>query len=443
MIVLIEMNDNLTVKPYHLNTQSVANKLVGTMFGWRKKDSSDLQNICPYCNTPNEIGSKECKLCYYDLTVSARDQPMATPSSNESDIMTTLLGDDTLDEEEEDYAVEAVLSLDEVTIDIDQFEANGPDEEGQFEFIASSGPTLSEVQDYSTPDEVELSPDDAPKQESNFIVPEANPLDEVAEPVHTGQGSLFLDSNDSDGDFSDAVGPNQLRNMEPEIISEGLQENSVSLASAISEETNETPELPDIPDSATDLPAEITPDIPDIPEVATTDEIDDTPMVPDIPEDTLDDVTTDIEEDTPVVPDIPEDVASEATVQTPEVPDIPLDNDESMQQNDASTEVTPAPTPQFNGRIWPWPAKDAWDERQVYREVVSMLELIKTGKLTQTAQQLDNLGPHLDGNLDMLAHIGTIMRYLGREEHLQWMLKMAQTTYPSDPNVARAIAHLS
>ena len=443
MIVLIEMNDNLTVKPYHLNTQSVANKLVGAMFGWRKKDSSDLQNICPYCNTPNEIGSKECKLCYYDLTVSARDQPMATPSSTESDIMTTLLGDDKLDEEEEDYAVEAVLSLDEVTIDIDQFEANNPDEEGQFEFIASSGPTLSEVQDYSTPDEVELSPDDAPKQESNFIVPEANPLDEVAEPVHTGQGSLFLDSNDSDGDFSDAVGPNQLRNMEPEIISEGLQENSVSLASAISEETNETPELPDIPDSATDLPAEITPDIPDLPEAATTDEIEDTPMVPDIPEDTLDDVTTDIEEDTPVVPDIPEDVASEATDQTPEVPDIPLDNEESMQQNDASTALTPAPTPQFNGRIWPWPAKDAWDERQVYREVVSMLELIKTGKLTQTAQQLDNLGPHLDGNLDMLAHIGTIMRYLGREEHLQWMLKMAQTTYPGDPNVARAIAHLS
>ena len=443
MIVLIEMNDNLTVKPYHLNTQSVANKLVGAMFGWRKKDSSDLQNICPYCNTPNEIGSKECKLCYYDLTVSARDQPMATPSSNESDIMTTLLGDDTSDEEEEDYAVEAVLSLDEVTIDIDQFEANNPDEEGQFEFIASSGPTLSEVQDYSTPDEVELSPDDAPKQESNFIVPEANPLDEVAEPVHTGQGSLFLDSNDSDGDFSEAVGPNQLRNMEPEIISEGLQETSVSLASAISEESNETPELPDIPDSATDLPAEITPDIPDIPEVATTDEIEDTPMVPDIPGDTLVDVTTDIEEDTPMVPDIPEDVTSEAPDQTPEVPDIPLDNDESMQQNDASTAVTPAPTPQFNGRIWPWPAKDAWDERQVYREVVSMLELIKTGKLTQTAQQLDNLGPHLDGNLDMLAHIGTIMRYLGREEHLQWMLKMAQTTYPSDPNVARAIAHLS
>ena len=422
MIVLIEMNDNLTVKPYHLNTQSVANKLVGVMFGWRKKDSSDLQNICPYCSTPNEIGSKECKLCYYDLTVSARDQPMATPSSTESDIMTTLLGDDAVEEEEEDYAVEAVLSLDEVTIDIDQFEANNPDAEGQFEFIASTGPTLSEVQDYSTPEEVELSPDDAPKQESDFIVPEANPLDEVAEPVHTGQGSLFLDSVDSDEDFSDAVGPNQLRNMEPQVISEEAEDSNISLTSAISQEdANETPELPTILDEPSDLEVESTPEIPEIPESA----------------------SVETQDETPAIPDIPDDTSKETQEDTPEIPDVPLDAEAAVAQDDTPNDIVPAPTPQFNGRIWPWPAKEAWDERQVYREVVSMLELIKTGKLTQTAQQLDNLGPHLDGNLDMLAHIGTIMRYLGREEHLQWMLKMAQTTYPSDPNVARAITHLS
>ncbi len=423
MIVLIEMNDNLTVKPYHLNTQSVANKLVGVMFGWRKKDSSDLQNICPYCSTPNEIGSKECKLCYYDLTVSARDQPMAKPSSTESDIMTTLLGDDAVEEEEEDYAVEAVLSLDEVTIDIDQFEANNPDAEGQFEFIASTGPTLSEVQDYSKPDEVELSPDDAPKQESDFIVPEANPLDEVAEPVHTGQGSLFLDSVDSDEDFSDAVGPNQSRNMEPQVISEEAEDSNISLTSAISQEdTNETPELPTILDEPSDLEVESTPEIPEIPES----------------------VSVETQEETPAIPDIPDDTSKETQDDTPDIPDVPLDAEAAVAQDDTNpNDIVPPPTPQFNGRIWPWPAKEAWDERQVYREVVSMLELIKTGKLTQTAQQLDNLGPHLDGNLDMLAHIGTIMRYLGREEHLQWMLKMAQTTYPSDPNVARAITHLS
>ena len=423
MIVLIEMNDNLTVKPYHLNTQSVANKLVGVMFGWRKKDSSDLQNICPYCSTPNEIGSKECKLCYYDLTVSARDQPMANPTSSEFDIMTTLLGEDDTTDEEEDYAVEAVLSLDEVTIDIDQFETEGSDEGGQFDFIASSGPTLSEVQDYSKPDEVELSPDDAPEKKSEFIVPETNPLDEVAEPVHTGQGSLFMDSDDSGDDFSDTVGPNQLRNMEPQVISEDTEEVTISLASAVSqEESTETPELPDIPDDSSDMAVDSTPEIPDIPV----------------------DVTDEVPDETPVVPDIPQDVNIDSQTDTPELPDIPLDDDELTRDISAnSNEIAPAPTPQFDGRIWPWPAKDAWDERQVYREVVSMLELIKTGKLAQTAQQLDNLGPHLDGNLDMLAHIGTIMRYLGREEHLQWMLKMAKMTFPSDPNVARAITHLS
>ena len=387
MIVLIEMNYNSTVKPYHLNTQSVAYRLVGSMFGWRKKESSNVQNICPYCGTPNEIGAKECKLCYYDLTVSARDQPMATPSSAESEIMTTLLGDDTDDSQGEDYAVEAVLSLDEVTIEIDQFAADDSAEEGKFDFITSSGPTLSEVQDYADPEEVELSPEDAPESKVDFIVPESNPLEEVAEPIHTGQGSLFLDSVKSDDDFTGSVGPNKLRNMEPELLSEENQPSTVSLASAISNEVIEaTPELPDIPDDE--------------------------------------------------VSSLPDD--------TPEVPDIPIDNDgqdEAIQTSENHT--TAAPIPQFNGRIWPWPAKQAWDERQVYREVVAMLELIKTGKLTQTAQQLDNLGPHLDGNLDMLAHIGTIMRYLGREEHLQWMLKMAQTNYPNDSNVVRAIAHLS
>ena len=393
------------------------------MFGWRKKDSSDSQNICPYCTTSNEIDSTECKLCYYDLTVSARDQPMATPSSTESDIMSTLLNEDNSFDEEEDYAVEAVLSLEEVTIDIDQFEANNSDDEGQFEFIASTGPTLSEVQDYSKPDEVELSPDDAPVQKSEFIVPEANPLDEVQEPVHTGQGSLFLDSDDSDEDFSDAVGPSQSVNMAPQIISEKAEDTNISLTSALSqEETSETPELPDIFEQPSNVQIDSTPELPEIQENYSVAEI----------------------EDTPALPDIPDDINEVSQDDTPEVPDLPLDDAAAVAQGDTnSNQIVPAPKPQFNGRIWPWPAKEAWDERQVYQEVVAMLELIKTGKLTQTAQQLDNLGPHLDGNLDMLAHIGTILRYLGREEHLQWMLKMAKSTYPSDPNVTKAITHLS
>ena len=408
MIVLYEMNYNLTAKPYHLNTQCVAYRLVGTMFGRRKKGSSNLQNICPYCSTPNEIGAKECKLCYYDLTLSARDQPMATPTSTQSEIMTTLLGDDVNELQEDDYAVEAVLSLDEVTIEIDQFAAQDAESGEEFEFISSSGPTLSEVQDYQTPEEVELSPNDAPQRQNDFVVPDSNPLEEVAEPIHTGQGSLFLNQDNSDDDFSGSVGPTKLRNMEPELISETTPQTELKLTAAISQDIEtETPDLPDIFDEQSE--AKVSPPPP----------VESTPEVPDLPDD-----VDDSNDDTPDVPDLPAEQPKNSTPQSTTLP-------------------TPAPTPQFNGRIWPWPAKPAWDDRQVYREVVAMLELVKSGKLTQTAQQLDQLGPHLSNNLDMLAHIGTIMRYLGREEHLQWMLKMAQTTYPNDPNVARALTHLS
>ena len=427
MIVLIQMNYIMTVKPYHLNTLSLAVILVGNLFGWRKKDTSDEQNICPYCNTPNPLDAKECKLCYYDLDRSARDQPMATPSATESDIMLTLLEQELDEEGEDDFAVEAVLSLEDVTVEVDQFEVEDGGQDAGFDFISSSGPTLSEVQDYEIPQEVELSKDDAPSKQIDFVVPVGNPLDEVAEPVHTGQGSLFTVDSDNNEDLSGSVGPTT-ENMQPEIIEEAIPTPDIPLSAAFNTEVSTTPEVPEIPNIKQPTQAvEITPDVPEIP-----DTVDITPDVPEIP---------DSVEITPDVPEIPQsNSVTEPAVTTPEVPDIPTTNSSASQSITAPIE---APEPQHNGRIWPWPAKEAWDERQVYREVVAMLELVKTGKLTQTAQQLDNLGPHLDGNLDMLVHIGTIMRYLGREEHLQWMLKMAQITYPNDSNIAKAMTHLS
>lgn len=427
MIVLIQMNYIMTVKPYHLNTLSLALMLVGNLFGWRKKDTSDEQNICPYCNTPNPLDAKECKLCYYNLDRSARDQPMATPSATESDIMLTLLDQELDEEDEDDFAVEAVLSLEDVTVEVDQFKVEDSGQDAGFDFISSSGPTLSEVQDYEIPQEVELSKDDAPSKQIDFVVPVGNPLDEVAEPVHTGQGSLFTVDSDNNQDLSGSVGPTT-EHMQPEIIEEAIPTPDIPLSAAFNTEVSTTPEVPEIPNIEQPTQAvEITPEVPEIP-----DPVDITPEVPEIPESV---------EITPDVPEIPQsNSVTEPAVTTPDVPDIPTTNSSASQSITAPIE---APEPQHNGRIWPWPAKEAWDERQVYREVVAMLELVKTGKLTQTAQQLDNLGPHLDGNLDMLIHIGTIMRYLGREEHLQWMLKMAQITYPNDSNIAKAVTHLS
>ena len=439
------------MKPHYLNTQPLGRYWVGSMFGWRKKGSSEETNPCPYCNTPNSLEATECSLCYYNLDKSARDQPMAEPSSTQSDIMTTLLGDD-IEDEEEEHAVEAVLSLDEVTIEIDQFDVNQTDQE--FDFIKSSGPTLSEVQDYHQPEEVELDKSDAPKDNVEFDLPQFNPIEEVAEPVHTGKGGLYSadDSSENSEDFSGTVGPAEIKvNMKPEIITEAEEHTETSLASAaVNDEPVSTPDIPDFDSSEQTETIQTTTEM--------TEQQVSTPEIPDFDEE---DNSTEVQESeqsepptisTPDIPDFDEEDNSNETseaetnvaqsVSTPDIPDIP-ESDDDVQASSAGPQPNPAPKVQHGNRIWPWPAGEVWDDRQVYREVVSMLELIKTGKLTQTAQQLDNLGPHLGSNLDMLAHIGTILRYLGREEHLQWMLTMAKTVHPGDDNVSKAIAHLS
>ena len=85
------------------------------MFGRKKKDSDDVGVTCPYCGVNNPLGSEHCQQCYYALNKSARDQPTAEPSATNDEIMSLLLSDN---EEEEDAGpvVEAVLSLDDVTV---------------------------------------------------------------------------------------------------------------------------------------------------------------------------------------------------------------------------------------------------------------------------------------------------------------------------------------
>jgi len=378
---------------------------------------------------------------------------MAPPSSTDSEIMSTLLSEG-FDEFEEEDAVEAVLTLDDVTVEVDQFELSS-DEEEDFQFIDSSGPTLSETKDYQAPKEVQLEKSDAPTKDIDFVVPDSNPLEEVAEPVHTGQGSLFSVSSESDFSMEEvqnsAIGEPGKTNMEPQVINEMNEESDADLTSNAAVTKMDTPDIPEIPDSpsivstpivpeisehaqtvSTTPPQVTTPSVPDVPDMPEVPEVTSTPEIPDVPE--VPEATS-----TPEIPDVPE--VPEVT-STPEIPDVP-EKEVVKTVTDEQPKQAIAPTPQHNGRIWPWPAKQPWDERQVYREVVSMLESVKSGKLVQTAQTLDNLGPHLSINLEMLIHIGTVMRYLGREEHLQWMLKMAQTVYPNDERVTSAIAHLS
>ena len=375
-------------------------ELGGLMFG-RKKKAQDVDGVsCPYCGHLNPVGAENCEQCYYSLNKSARDQPMAEPTTTEDEIMSLLLGEN---EEEEDTGpvVEAVLSLEDVMVEVDQYAVSEPkhDEEGElvpdsFDFIEGEGPTLSSTVTSQEPEEVELTADDAPKEYIEFELSNADPLDEVAEPVHTGRGGLYSPTvnTPNDEDLLGEVGP----------------------------AVNAVPDLPD-------LPAEEMPPGASLAQAAASEP----PALPDLPELDVGPI--------PEKPPVSQSVAAHQT--TPELPD--LDASEDHETTDAAVETRVGEAePPAELRIWPWPKGEPWAPTQVYQEVVSAMDHIKHGRMENAAATLDGLGPHLDNHLDMLLHVSVLMHRLGRQEHMKWTLDMAAYVHPNDPHVQQARAQL-
>jgi len=377
-----------------LKPQVPTEKVGETMFWKRKKDGAEEGNPCPFCGAQNEHDATTCVQCYYDLNKPARDQHLEVASDVQNDLLSTLMDSDE-NEDEEEFVVEAVLDLEDVTIEVDQYD--DPVSSDGFSFIDSEGPTLSETVEFETREEVELTTEDAPDIEERFELPDANPLDEVEEPVHTGQGQLIqTDDDENDVDFTGTVGP----------------------------DPNAIPELPETEEDLPLPPGELT--IPDIPDDLEEDE----PQVPELPE-----------EET--VPELPEE---SETLELPEddaVPELPEDDDlESTIEQPAEEDVV-APDVPTSTRIWPWPAGEPMDPREVHRIVVESLELVRAGRIAEAEHNIDALGPRLGDDVSLLYHIGLILQQAGRAEHLNWMLEMARRVHPNDENVMNAITHLS
>lgn len=377
-----------------LKPQVPTEKVGETMFWKRKKDGGEDGNPCPFCGAQNEPDATTCVQCYYDLNKPARDQHLEVASDVQNDLLSTLMDSDD-NEDEEEFAVEAVLDLEDVTIEVDQYDESLSSD--GFSFIDSEGPTLSETVEFETREEVELTTEDAPDIEERFELPDANPLDEVEEPVHTGQGQLIQTADDeNDIDFTGTVGP------DPNAIPE-LPENEEDLSLPPEELT-----IPDIPDDI----EEDEPQVPELPEEETVPELPDESEAPELPEDDA-------------VPELPEDDDVEATIEQPA-------------EEDVATPEVPTST-----RIWPWPAGEPMDPREVHRIVVESLGLVRAGRIAEAEHNIDALGPRLGDDVSLLYHIGLILQQAGRAEHLNWMLEMARRVHPNDENVMNAIAHLS
>tara|TARA_B110000444_G_scaffold258812_1_gene300756 strand:+ start:1252 stop:2568 length:1317 start_codon:yes stop_codon:yes gene_type:complete len=403
--------------------------VVGSMFRRRKGGNTEEGNVCPYCKFVNEDAVESCAQCYYSMNLAARDQPMATPSTSGSDLLDTLMGDTELEEEE--MTVEAVLSLEDVSVEVDPYEEVKQEDKDEFQFISGSSPTLSKTVEFETPDEVELDVSDAPANPVVFDMGDADPLGVPMEPVPIGLGKLYSPSvkTEKDDDLMGSIGPVAGQTTATPEIPDFTNLTQVKQKSP-SEPVQETPQVA-IPSPVASSPEPAVSEVPIVPVTPEVPNLNSAPSTPELP-------TVAEHTQAPPTPDIPENFDPAPVATTPELPTTA-----DVTQVIAETEQSAPATPQTETRMWPWPAREPWDAHQVYREVVSILDSIKLGELSKAAETLDALGPHLEHNFDMMLHIGSAMRALNREEHLQWTLAMAKYVHPNNEQVAAAVSQLS
>lgn len=354
-----------------------------SMFKRRGGDAIE-SNTCPYCEFNNAAGVSICVQCYYEMEKSARDQGESVSPEVSSSIFDELMSeeDDSWDDGE---ALEVVLAMDQDPLVVDQYETTdfSSEEPEKIGFMDSRAPELHttvihEVEDVSIEDVGE-----APKDYSKIDLGGHDPFTEVAEPVHSGRGAVFSpQSPKMDDDLLGHIGGSELPSLPPD----DLYDHKIDL-------TGQGAPPPPAPIVQVPVPEVVKAPAP-------------TPAI--------------------ALPDFP-------IVQSPvEVP-IPVPVEEP----------TPAPEPEDDGRFWPWPAAEPWDPRQIHREVVSALEYAKSGKKESATRTIEELGPHLDDtNVDLLYHVGLVLKQIGRENDVSWMLARAHSALPESEHVSSAVAHL-
>lgn len=351
------------------------------MFRRRRKEAGGGDG-CPYCGFAVASDASSCPQCYYDLERSPRDQSERPDDQAQLELL-TLLESEINAPEDEGPMVEAVLSMDDITVDVAPFDAPEPVHEdddviGEVEFLPAQGPTLNEVRDWNVPEEVGLDASDVRDGAGTFVVPDHDPMADIAEPVPLGLGGLHSPAvaQQRDDDLATAMDP--LPEL-PDLDMLGFAEEEEDHASLTQAVANET-----VPASSTDEPLE--------------------------------------EEEPPALPDLDE------------VPDAPLDEVEAP-----VAQVISAPEVQHPSRWMPWTlTTQPWTLAAAQQALVPVFESLNNGRTERAAQELDHIGQHLPDDLDLLYHVGMLLKQLGRQEAFQTLFIGAAAAHPDDPRIATA-----
>ena len=71
------------------------------------------------------------------------------------------------------------------------------------------------------------------------------------------------------------------------------------------------------------------------------------------------------------------------------------------------------------------------------------MEQVKSGHIAEATNTIDALGPHLsEENIDLIYHVGMVLKQIGRSDIVKSMLERAKLAMPDNEHVSSAVAHL-
>ncbi len=364
--------------------------LGGVMFGRKRKKQPDGQ-VCPLCQLVNTEEAESCTRCYYEFTVAAHRQVVSEITEEESGgLFDALLEEDESADDENplvDWTSHS-FSMDDMTVEVSPY-----DEDGLVEVDQS----VSMEHQFDAPQQVARVKNQ--KQEEDDYVLTASDAPKNVTKFDTGDGpDLTFTKEEYSAPVVKLVEMTESEDIEP-----------VHSTTSVLDEEDEEIEIEATPTPVPELepsPA-IAPEIPPATPAASPPP----PIVPEIP----------------AVPTIPEIPAVPAVPEVPMVPAIP------------ETPSAPVPTPVG---IWPWPQSEAWDDTKVRKMLRDAMELAKGGDIAASKRTMVSLGPHLGDRVDLVFHIGVLLKKFEQEVAMRRMIESARSQHPDSPEVAKAVQYL-
>lgn len=384
------------------------------MFGRKRKKQVDGQ-VCPLCQLVNPHEAEACTRCYYEFTVAAHRQMVNTVESAESGgLFDALLEEDeALDEEAQlvDWTGHS-FTMDDMTVEVSQYGEDGLVEVDQ---------NVSMEHQFDAPQQVARVKQEVIEEE-DYILTAADAPEHV-EKFEVGDGpDLSFQKEEYRAPVVKLVEMTESEDRAP-----------VASASEIPDETDYVPAAK--PAAATPVPSPAPAPAPSMTPAPTV-----TPAAPTVPVVPL---TTPAPAAAPPAAAFPS--PSVAPVSVPSIPQPAAANGAvapvELDLDPAPAPVATATAPPTLG-MWPWPQAEPWEDAQIRKHLRETMEAAKEGRVDDAKRGLVTLGPHLGDRVDLVFHIGVLLKRFGQEGVMRRMIETARTQHPESPEVAKAVQHL-